>query len=307
MRILFAGASGVLGQRAVRELTAAGHEVIGLGRGPANTLRADLLDRDAVLRAVDGRAFDAVVHAATALNGKAMLRHRDMAGTNVLRTRGTENLVAAALETGARRFVAESMMFGYGYGDHGDRTVEEDRDPFGPPGADRHLEEHVGAMRRKEELTFTTEGLDGVSLRFGLFYGAGVTDTTLLPMLRKRALPVVPDRGRALSWVEVGDAARAVVAAVELGRPGRAYNVCDDRPLAWGEHVRTAAEAFGTPAPRTVPQWLLRAAPLARALMTTNLRMSNARARHELDWAPTHRSTADGLKALAAGAAPLPR
>lgn len=31
MRILLAGASGVLGQRAVRELTAASHEVAGLG------------------------------------------------------------------------------------------------------------------------------------------------------------------------------------------------------------------------------------------------------------------------------------
>jgi nucleoside-diphosphate-sugar epimerase len=236
-----------------------------------------------------------------------MLRHRDMAGTDVLRTRGTENLVAAALATGARRFVAESMMFGYGYGDHGERPLEEDVDRFGPPGADRHLEEHVGAMRRKEELTFTPEGLDGVSLRFGLFYGAGVTDTTVLPMLRKRALPVVADHGRALSWVEVGDAARALVAAVETGRPGRAYNVCDDEPLSWGDHVRTAAQAFGAPAPRTVPLWLLRPAPLARTLMTTGLRMSNARARGELGWTPTHRGTADGLKALAAGTAPLPR
>lgn len=65
--ILLAGASGVLGRHITRALTEAGHEVTGLGRGPANDVRADLMDRDALLRAVDGRHHDTVVLAATAL------------------------------------------------------------------------------------------------------------------------------------------------------------------------------------------------------------------------------------------------
>jgi nucleoside-diphosphate-sugar epimerase len=199
MKVLLAGASGVLGGKIARELTSAGHEVSGLGRGAKNTLRADLLDREAVLRAVEGSGFDAVVHAATALQGKSMMRHQDMALTNILRTEGTANLLAAARETGARRFVVESMMFGYGYGDHGDAKLTEADAPFGPQGANPWLERHVGALRTKEELAFGADGIEGVSLRFGLFYGAGATDTTMLPMLRRRALPVVPDKGRALA------------------------------------------------------------------------------------------------------------
>lgn len=303
MRVLLAGASGVLGRRIVRELTRAGHQVAGLGRGAGNVLRADLLDREAVLRAVDGRGFDAVVHAATALQGRSMTRHRDLAPTDLLRTEGTANLLAAARETGARRFVAESMMFGYGYGDHGVAKLTEAAAAFGPRGTDPSLERHVGALRTKEELTFGTDGIEGVSLRFGLFYGAGATDTTVLPMLRRRTLPVVPDDGRALAWVDVTDAARAVLLALTVpGAAGQAYNIADDTPLGFGAHVRAAAGAFGTPAPTTVPLWLLRPAPLAHAIMSTNLRLANGKARRALGWTPTHAASTDGLRALAVSA-----
>ncbi|WP_328304712.1 NAD(P)-dependent oxidoreductase (plasmid) [Streptomyces sp. NBC_00435] len=301
MKVLLAGASGVLGRRAVRGLRAAGHEVAGLGRGAGTEVRADLLDREGLLRAVDGLGFDVVVHAATALNGRTMARHQDMAATNALRTEGTVNLLAAARETGARRFVVESMMFGYGYGDHGGAVLGED-DGFGPRGRNVWLERHVGAMRTKEELAFTADGIEGVSLRFGLFYGAGITDTDLVPMLRRRALPVVAAKGRALSWVDVADAARAVVAGVESGRAGQAYNIADDEPLGWDAHMRAAAGAFGAPAPLTVPLWVLKAAPLAHTIMGTDLRLSNAKAGRELGWVPAYANSVAGVLALAEAA-----
>ncbi|MBD0740912.1 NAD(P)-dependent oxidoreductase [Streptomyces sp. CBMA152] len=299
MRILLAGASGVLGRRTVRELTAAGHEVAGLGRGASNTVRADLLDGDAVLRAVDGLAFDVVIHAATALQGTSLIRHKEMAGTNALRTRGTANLLAAARATGARRIVLENMMFGYGYGDHSDRPLTEDGTKFGPAGTNAWLERHVGAMRAKEELAFGADGIDAVSLRFGLFYGKDVTDTTVLSMLRKRSLPAVTDNGRELAWVDVDDAARALAAAVERGRPSQAYNIADDLPTGFGTHVRAVAEAFGAPAPLRVPLWLLRAAPLAHTIMATNLRLDSSKAKAELGWKPSHPDSVAGVRSLA--------
>ena len=99
-------------------------------------------------------------------------------------------------------------------------------------------------MRIKEQLTFGTPGLEGISLRFGLFHGLGGTDA-VLPLLRKRQLPVPADEGRVLPWVDLTDAARAVAAAVEHGRAGQAYNVTDRTPFGFRAHVLCVAEEFG--------------------------------------------------------------
>ena len=111
--------------------------------------------------------------------------------------------------------------------------------PSGRPAAHPELERHIAGMRTKERLAFGADGLEGIALRFGCFYGPGGTDA-LLPLLRKRQLPVPGDRGRVLPWVELTDAARAVVAAVERGRPGQAYNVADRTPIGFRAHRRSA-------------------------------------------------------------------
>ncbi|MFJ9536043.1 NAD-dependent epimerase/dehydratase family protein [Streptomyces sp. NPDC101225] len=295
--ILLAGAGGVLGGHLTRALTEAGHKVTGLGRGAANAVRADLMDRDALLRAVDGQHFDTVIHAATALR-KPPMRHRDMYATDALRTEGTAHLVEAARATGARRFVSESMVFGYGYGDFGDHVLTEE-DAFGPRGTTPELERHVEGMRIKEQLTFEAAGLEGIALRFGLFYGPGGTEA-ILPMLRKRQLPLPGDHGRVLPWVELTDAARATAAAVERGRPGQAYNVVDRTPYGFREHVLCVAREFGVPKPMTVPLWTTRPMPYVHTILTSRMRVSAAKAERELGWTPRYASGRDGLAALAA-------
>ena len=295
--ILLAGATGVFGGHITKALTDAGHKVTGLGRGAGNGIRADLMDRDGLLRAVDGHHFDTVIHAATALR-KAPLRHRDMHTTDVLRIEGTAHLIEAARATGARRFIAESMVFGYGYGDFGTRPLTED-DPFGPRGTTPELEKHIEGMRTKEQLTFGARDLEGIALRFGLFYGPGGTDA-LFPMLRRRRLPVPDDHGRVLPWVELTDAARAVAAAVERGRPGQAYNVTDRTPLGFRAHVLCVAREFGLPKPMAVPLWTVRPMAYAHTVMTGNLRVSSAKAERELGWTPVYPSSGDGLAALRA-------
>lgn len=296
--VLLAGASGVFGRHVAGELTAAGHRVLSLGRGAGNDIVADLMDRDSLLRAVDGLEVDTVVHAATALR-EAPMKHRDMAATDALRVEGTAHLVEAARAVGARRMIAESMVFGYGYRDFGDRLLTED-DVFGPTGLDRHSQAHVDAMRTKEGLMLGADGIEGVALRFGLFYGPGGTEA-LVELLRKRKLPAVADRGRVLPWVELRDAARAVTLAVEGGRPGEAYDIVDDTPTGFGAHVHAVAAAFGTPKPMTVPAWLTRPMSYAHRMFTTNLRVSNAKARAELGWAPRYADCVEGLAALAGG------
>ena len=128
MKVLLAGATGTLGVPLVRALIAGGNDVIELSRTPckrdmlralgAESLGADVMDQQALLKAVDGLEADAVIHQMTALK-KIPTRHRDMAATDALREVGTANLLAAARLLGARRFVTQSFFMGYGYGDWG--------------------------------------------------------------------------------------------------------------------------------------------------------------------------------------------
>ncbi|MEV0714223.1 NAD(P)-dependent oxidoreductase [Asanoa sp. NPDC050611] len=315
MRVLLAGASGVLGRHMAAALTASGHEVVGVTRSPGGAQRlradgvepvvADLMDRDGLLRAVDGQRADAAVHAATALR-KPPMRHSDMTATDALRVRGTRNFVEAVQAVGARRLVVESMHFGYGYGDFGDRVITESNTPWAPPGRTAALERHLEGFRVKEHEAFHTAGVEGVSLRFGALYGPGYggggTDA-IVAMLRKRALPVVSERVRGvLPWTHLEDAGTATVAALERGRPGAAYHIVDDEPASMTAHVRFLAERSGTPKPMTVPLWVIRAVgPYLHAFLTTVAHLSNRTARDELGWEPRYPTYRDGITALAAG------
>ena len=119
MRVFVTGATGALGRYLVPGLIAAGHEVTATTREPGRIARlrdagaepvvVDGLDREAVIAAVRAAAPDVIVHEMTALAGMRSLRNPDklFAVTNELRTKGTDNLLAAAKESGARRVIAQ--------------------------------------------------------------------------------------------------------------------------------------------------------------------------------------------------------
>jgi len=307
MKVLLAGASGAIGIPITRQLTAHGHQVLGLtrDRGGAGRLEAlgarpvvaDALDHDGLLRAVAGLSADAVIHELTALR-KPPLRHRGMALTNRLRTEGTASLLAAAEVLGARRFLTQSIVLGYGYRDHGDHVLTE-HDPFGWPAGDR-TDPHVAAMRSTEQQAFSAP--EGIALRYGLLYGGDAA--RMRALLARRGLPVA--RGGVLGWVHHEDAAAATVAALERGRPGQAYNVVDDLPATWEEVYTAIAAAFGAPPPRRLPRWLFRlAAPyVASFAIDTSMRVSNAKAKRELGWRPAFRTYRDGIGAAASKEVP---
>jgi nucleoside-diphosphate-sugar epimerase len=304
MKVLLAGASGAIGMPLIRRLHAAGHDVLAVHRSPEKRARlaaagttpieVDVLHAPALLQALHGQRVDAVICELSSLKKTPMV-HKDMTATNILRTEGTRNLIAAARQLGARRFVTQSMVFGYGYGDWRGRVLTE-TDPFGPAGHGR-FEEHLASMRSNEEQVLNALGLDGVALRYALLYGPAASDT-VMDQLRRRTLPVVRNSG-VLPWVYIDDAAAATVAALERGEPGAAYNIADNEPVSLATLMTAMSEAIGAPRPRTVPGWLLAAAPLARAGVTGGLRISSARAKTELGWtleAPTYR---EGLRLLA--------
>src|SRR5215207_3888876 len=308
MRVLLAGASGAIGIPLTQQLLAAGHSVVGLSRTPDNHNRlralgaeavvADAMDRDALLRAVDGQEVDAVIHELTSLkNASPRLRADDP--TSALRTRGTSNLLEVARLVGARRFLTQSLIFGYGYGAHGAREVTEDH-PFGRSQGG-YGDPLIAGLLSAERQAFTAEGIEGIALRYGLFYGPNTFSDLFVKLMRKRRLAIPRGGGGTVSWVHVEDAAAATVVALERGRPGQAYNVVDDEPVNWREFTWTLAQAFGTPRSLTVPRWVIRlVAPYLAYMMASTLRVSNSRAKCELAWTPSTPTYRDGIQRMTA-------
>jgi nucleoside-diphosphate-sugar epimerase len=303
MKVLLAGASGAIGVPLTRRLVANDHEVLGLTRNRAGgaalealgatPVVADALDRDGLMRAVAGQSADAVIHELTALR-KPPLRPSGMAPTNQLRIEGSANLLEAADELGAKRFVTQSIIFGYGFYDHGPGILTEDS-PFGRPAGNRN-DPAIAAMLSAEEQAFTAP--EGIALRYGLLYGGDVEERRAL--LARRGLPVA--RGGLIGWVHHDDAAAATVAALEHGRPGQAYNIVDDQPATWREVFTTMAAVLGVPRPRNLPPWLVRlVAPyVASFAVDTSMRVSNAKARNELGWRPAYPTFREGIEAMVA-------
>jgi nucleoside-diphosphate-sugar epimerase len=294
MKIFLAGASGAIGLRLVPLLRDAGHEVYGLTRTAARAgdlvhlgaepVVADVLDRQAFLQRLQGVRVDVVVNQLTALR-RPPLRHRHLTATDVLRTRGTTHLVAAARAMGAQRFVTQSMVFGYGYANHFDTLLAEEA-PFGQSHGDA-FDPHVRALGSTEEQVRTAD-FDGIALRFGLFRGDDPDGFT--SKLRARQLPVARGWSGDLPFVHIDDAATATIAALERGRGGEAYNITDDQPLSWTDYIEREAAAVGAPSPRRLPSWrLAMRAPYAAAVMSrVSMHVSNEKAKKELDWTPDH-------------------
>jgi nucleoside-diphosphate-sugar epimerase len=150
-----------------------------------------------------------------------------------------------------------------------------------------------------EKAVLDAEGIEGLVLRYGWFYGPGTyfaEDGSMASDVRRRRYPIVGDGGGLFSFVHVGDAAAATVAALERGGPG-IYNVVSDEPAPMREWVPRYAEALGAKPPRRVPRWLARIlAGKMVAEMSTELRgASNTKARRELGWRPVWASSREGF------------
>lgn len=310
MRILLAGATGALGRSLVPMLVEDGHEVVGTTRTPDHTeslaragaepVLMDGLDAGAVMSAVTRAEPDVVIHQLTALKTMSNLRRFDeeFAVTNRLRTEGTDHLLAAAREAGAKRFVAQSFTGWTNPRSGGWVKSESDGLDPQPTAASRRT---LAAIRYVEEVVPAVLGMTGIVLRYGGFYGGGTglgRGGDMLEMVRRRRLPVVGNGAGVWSLVHVEDAARATVQAIEHGSAG-VYNIVDDDPAPVAEWLPALAAATGAKAPRRLPAWLAR--PMVGghgvSVMTQARGSSNAKARRELDWQPRYASWRDGFRA----------
>lgn len=307
MRIFVAGATGAIGQQLIPRLVDSGHEVHAMTRTESKQkllveqgavpVVADALDPEQVAGAVAKAEPEVMIHELTSIPAALDMRHfdRDFAQTNELRTRGTDNLLAAGQAVGVEKFIAQSFFAAYA------RTggpVKDEEDPLEPAPL-KKMRGVVEAIRHVEQAVLGASWTEGIVLRYGGFYGPG---TSIAPgaeqveMVRQRKFPIVGDGGGVWSFLHIADAAEATLAAVERGRRG-VYNITDDEPARVAEWLPALAEEVGAKKPMRVPRFVGRLfAGEVGVMMMTELRgASNAKAKRELGWRPAHPTWRQGF------------
>jgi nucleoside-diphosphate-sugar epimerase len=258
----------------------------------AEPVRLDLLDPKAVMDAVAAAQPDAIIHQATALSGPFDFKHFDRTfhQTNLLRTRGTDALLAAAQEAGVRRVITQSYASAR-YARTGGMVKDEEE--VLDPNPVEAMRESFDAMRYLDE---TVMKAGGIVLRYGTFYGA--ENDGLIDPVRKRMFPIVGDGAGVTSFIHLDDAAAAAVLALDHHGPA-IYNIVDDDPAPAREWLPVLAESLGAKPPRRAPRWLARlfGGELAVVMGTESRGASNAKAKRELGWTPSYPSWRQGFPA----------
>lgn len=309
MKVLIAGAGGVLGVALTERLLADGHTIVGLTRSPGHgrAIRAaggeailcDVLLERQVTEAVAKAEPEAIVHELSSLPSALDVKNlaAQLAPTNRLRREGTRNLIAAARAIGVQRIVAQSVAFAYA--PSGD-WVKDEAAPLAldaPPPQDEVVSSVADLERQVLEAS-------GTVLRYGNLYGVDTYFGTKGPYAKlaaKRQLPIVGAAEGRWSFVDVRDAAQATVLALQSADSG-IYNIVDDDPAPAHEWIPVFAEALGAKKPLKLPAAVggRMLGPVVSAMMATQRGASNAKARSELNWEPRFPSWRDGLPAALA-------
>jgi nucleoside-diphosphate-sugar epimerase len=294
MKVFVAGGSGTIGIPLVQALVAAGHEVTALTRSSskrdellasgASVAVADALNREALIEAVEAARPTHIVHQLTALPKGGPRRPSDLQATNRLRIDGTRNLLEAATHVGAPRFVVGSFAMLSARGAVAPASIDD-------------AAAAVQSMERQVQEATRRGSIDGVILRYGLFYGLETPSTVaMIEMVRKRRLPIVRGDAGLLPLIHVVDAVSATLLALDRAPAGGVYDIVDDRAASMTEIVETIAEYTGSPAPLRVPGWLPRLiAPYMARMTSIRMPLSNTAAKSDLGWRPKYPTMRDGL------------
>lgn len=280
MKILLAGATGVVGRLLLPLLVQAGHDVSGTTRASAKSaliaaaggkpVVMDVMDRTATFTVLEAIRPDVVIHQLTDLG------ERDFAANTRLRMEGVPNLAAAAKSVGVQKIIAQSISWIYAAGEYPARE-DEPLDVDAPDARGRSVRAALAAEQAISAVAPT------VVLRYGLLYGPGTwyaRDSFTSDQLRRGDLRT---NDGVASFIHVADAAQAALLALDW--PAGVYNMADDEPARKRELFNMYATLIGAPPP-----------PYMSGAEAWERGESNVKAR-QLGWQPIYPSWREGFKA----------
>jgi nucleoside-diphosphate-sugar epimerase len=298
MKIFVAGGTGAIGRPLIARLLANGHSVAALTRSPEKAQAlveqgiepaiADVFDPEAVRQVIGRVRPEVVIEQLTALPRTYTRESLGAAAAlnNRLRLEGAANVLAAAQTAGVRRYLRQSIAFwaapGAGLADE-DTPLAFDGSPA--VAADARLVAEI------EQRLLGDANIEGISLRYGFFYGPGTwfyPDGDVARQVREQQFPIIGDGEGVASWLHIEDAAIGTVAAAERGRPG-VYLIADDQPLPRREWLPAFARFVGAPPPPrvSVDEALKMEGGADAVYYGTQMRgVSNAKAKRELNFQP---------------------
>ena len=240
-RFFVTGGAGFIGSAFVRRLleemssceitnfdalTYAGNldNLAGLDNSRHNFVKGDIADRDAVSEALAPGTEAIINFAAESHVDRSIVSADEFIRTNVL---GTQVLLDCARGRGVQRFVqisTDEVMGSLAEDELAFFTEDSPFRPNSPYAASKAAAEH---LVRAAHHTF---GLDTVITRCGNNYGPRQFPEKFLPLLlanaiRNEAVPLYGDGRNVRDWIFVDDHCRAILLALEKGRPGVTYNV----------------------------------------------------------------------------------
>ena len=246
VRVLIIGC-GYVGIAAGSELARLGHQVTGLRRQPGASpalaaaairqLTGDVTD-EASLAAL-APDFDWVVNCVASTSSGGAEEYRRVY------LEGTRNVCRWLARAGIRKYVYTSSTGVYAQNDGSwvDETCPAE--PASPTG--KVLAETEEELMRAHRET----GFPAVVLRVAGIYGPG--RGYYLRQLQSGEARIEGNGERFVNMVHRDDVAGAIIAALERGKPGTVYNVCDEEPVSQAELYGWLAKRLGAPVPPSVP------------------------------------------------------
>ena len=157
-----------------------------------------------------------------------------------------------------------------------------------------------GRARIEDEARWTaaakTRGAETDILRLAGIYGPG---RNALVNLRRGEARRIVKRGQVSNRAHVDDIAQISSLALTHGLKGQIWNVADDEPAAPQDVIVYAANLLGVAPPPEEPFDGARLSPMAREFYADNKRVSIAKAKAELGFAPAYPNYREGLRAAA--------